>query len=166
VLIKNIKDRAKLASGHSDIRLYLMSLAHALGVDDTVRNMAEPKMTESVEEELLEDDKKPEPEMDLASEVLKVILLGLGWDDKQTKTSIDHWLANAKVKQKLSRLQKFPNAMARLRIAAQIINDEIADIIPAGQEHKIEFQHEVKKGAVVSESKETKWNVGTLGKKK
>jgi hypothetical protein len=167
VLIKNIKDRAKLASGHSDIRLYLMSLAHALGVDDTVRNMSEPKMAESVEEDIAEaDDKKQELEMDLASQVLKVILTGLGWDDKQTKTSIDHWLANAKVKQKLNRLQKFPNAMARLRIAAQIINDEIADIIPPGKEHEIEFQHEVKKGAVVSEGKETKWNVGTLGKKK
>ena len=169
--LKNgIRAKAAMALEDNDTRVYLMSVADQLGIDDRVRNEPEPKPEDGrgkkMESAAAAEAVLKEDAADEAMAVVTDLLTTLGFEVNRN-TAITTQVRQGDSRKALLKLAANPTLMRRLTMIKDMIKDKVAApttqapaVASAPQMSSVE-----KSGEVISEQyhKPVKWVIASMG---
>ena len=169
--LKNgIRAKAAMALEDNDTRVYLMSVADQLGIDDKVRNEPEPKPEDGrgkkMESAAAAEVVLKEDAADEAMAVVTDLLTTLGFEVNRN-TAITTQVRQGDSRKALLKLAANPTLMRRLTVIKDMIKDKVA--APTSQAPSVASAPQMssveKSGEVISEQdhKPIKWVIASMG---
>jgi hypothetical protein len=154
-LKSGIRAKAALAMDDNDTRVYLMSVADQLGIDDKIRN--EPEPNKNVKEGVVMEDAADDA-MALVSDLLGT----LGFETNRN-TSLMTQARQGDSRKALMKLAANPTLMRRLNVVIDMIKDKVKTGQPASLVAAPQMSSFQKTGTVIAEGdKPVKWVIASM----